>query len=189
MSYQSNNFPDIAFTGIAQQTKFTHDVSLLVTAEAKKLSKCSSVPKRAFTAILSYLSHQSHHQGEVCKLEFMDNMLRRQLFSHEIQVLSWKIIHGHKWRNHKIVDSRCIFQCNEIVKSRFRLVLSQLKNWKKYSVKSMHVLHRVVFKLKLRMTKTKFDTRISKLERTERELVASKMRGQFASRIKGMAKK
>ena len=82
-----------------------------------------------------------------------------------------------------------IFQCNEIVKSRFRLVISQLKNWKKYSVKSMHVLHRVVSKLKLRMTKTKFDTRISKLERTERELVASKMRGQFASRIKGMAKK
>ena len=74
---------------------FDYLVSLLVKHKLQKLSSRTSDPERAMKFLVNYIGLQSYHQTLICRIGFMEQMLRRRLFTHEVQVLALKIVQTH----------------------------------------------------------------------------------------------
>ena len=65
---------------------FDNLISLLVKKEIKNLISKTSNPKRVQEPLVKYVGIQMRHQVELGRIWFMRQMLRKNVFSHEIQV-------------------------------------------------------------------------------------------------------
>ena len=90
--------PDIQNDNVPNGTKtnFYFTVDLLVSKEINILSNKTSDPKRTSEAMSKYLGLLSYHQYKLGLKYFMCSMLNREIFSHEIEVIALKMLHGFK---------------------------------------------------------------------------------------------
>ena len=70
-----------------------------------KYKMMTSDPKRAFETMNFYMGIQTRHQHMLGISWFMREMLRQNIFSHELQTLARKIVYGYKWRKE---DTLCL---------------------------------------------------------------------------------
>ena len=141
----------------SQNSNFFYSVDLLVREETKKLSFKTSDPTRTNEALLKYLGLQSFHQNKLGLQYFMNRMLNKEVFSHEIEVLATKMILGCKWRKENLSNSVKCNQCKLIVRTRLKLLNVKLKNWNKINKREVKSLDQLINGLKLRMKRRQFD--------------------------------
>ena len=101
--------------------EYLYSVNLQVTEQVKKLCSKTSNPKWVTSLVIKYLGIQTYRQTKIGNMWFMRSMLARNLFSHEIQVLAAKTVHGYKWRHGSLSDSKIEHQCKKIVETRMKI--------------------------------------------------------------------
>ena len=125
-------------------TKFFKEVNLLVKAEIDKLSKKTSNPKRVNAELNKLLGTQSYMHNMLGRIWFMNQLLHRNIFPHEIHVLARKIIYGHMWRYREESNRKLLLECRKIVRTRLELVHVELKNINRVIRRKVHVVDKVV---------------------------------------------
>ena len=85
MFHQPNNLFDFEFT-LDSQPRNDFMINLLVKKEILKLSNMTSNPKRVLQAVTYFVGVQTRHQIETGRMWFMREMMRRKIFTHELQV-------------------------------------------------------------------------------------------------------
>ena len=189
MTHQNHSTSDNLSTLGTTKTKYQMRVNLLVKTKLKNLSLKTSDPKRAMEILDKYLGIQVHHQTQMGKMWFMKSMIEQNIFTHEVQVLALKTIHGHKWRRNKEINSKIKRQCKEFVASRMAVTNEELRLAWKTNRKTVHMLNKVMSELKIRMTRKTFDFKVMMLEREARENVIREQRQSLNKRLDGMKKK
>ena len=84
----------------------------------ERTSNLISNPKEMQKVIENYIGIQTKHQSECGRIWFMRQLLHRNVFPHEVQVIAWKTLHGYNWQNRKYLDVKTLRQCNCIVNIR-----------------------------------------------------------------------
>ena len=139
-------------------------VSLLVTERIKYLSKLTSDPKRASDNLHLYMGIQTRHQHMIGNLWFMNIMLLRNIYSHEVQTLARKIVYGFKWREIEIFNTKIQHQSRSIIQTRKKVQNEDFKKLLKEHKRSVRMLNKMTSQLKLRITLRTFKTKIHELE-------------------------
>ena len=62
------------------------------------------------------------------RMWFMRRMQEQHAYSHEIQVIAWKILHGYNWRQKKALDDKTARQCKSIVETRIAMAHFNIKD-------------------------------------------------------------
>ena len=130
---------------------FYYTVDLLVNVEILKLPNKTSDPKRTHEALSKYLGLQVFHQHKMGLRYFMETMIRKEIFTHEIEILAVKTLHGFKWRREKVTRSMKCNQCKEIIRTRQKLLDVELKAWMKVNRRETQSLRKLIDSLRLRM--------------------------------------
>ena len=128
MSHQTSTSNDIGSTGITTLNFETNFVNLLVKKKISILSKLTSNPKKVQKAVENYMGIQSRHQADMGRMWFMRRMQEQHAYSHEIQVIAWKILQGYNWRQKKALDDKTARQCKSIVDTRIAMAQFNIKN-------------------------------------------------------------
>ena len=123
---------------------FYYSVDLLVNVEILKLSNRTSDPKRTHEAISKYLGLQVFHQHKMGLRYFMETMVRKEIFTHEIEILAVKTLHGFKWRREKVMRTMKCNQCKEIIRTRQKLLDLELKTWMQISRRETQSLRNLI---------------------------------------------
>ena len=169
MIHQNPSTSDNLSTSGTSKSRYQMRVNLLVKTKLKNLSLKTSDPKRAMEHLDKYLGIQVHHQTQMGNMWFMKSMIEQNIFTHEVQVLALKMIHGPKWRRNKEINSKIKRQCKEIVASRMAVANEKLRLAWKTNRKTVHMLNKVMSELKIRMARRTFDFNVIMLEKEARE--------------------
>ena len=146
MYHQMLNCFDNGSTLGPQPSKENFDnlISLLVKKEIKNLISKTSNPKRVQEPLVKYVGIQMRHQVELGRIWFMRQMLRQNIFSHEIQVISAKTVFGYKQRGKNLIDSRILRQCRSVIEVRLKMSWEYLRTLHKDNLGTVRVLDSIL---------------------------------------------
>ena len=152
MAYQNYDIHNDSVADATQTSDFSYKIDLLVRSKISKISKTTSDPKRAHEVITQYMGIQTEHQTRLGHIWYMRSMLKADLFPHEIHILARKTVYGYLWRNKETFDNKIRRQCRVIVETRIKMASEDLRKLSIYNKRTICMLHKVIDRLKLRVT-------------------------------------